>query len=177
MKKFISGILIAGSCLFAQNTNVNLQITNSTIGVYAESGITQNNIKARGFFLYNDNSNKNNFFLLGVKAEGNLIGVNIQNIKFSLIADFVHTKDNTAIPLGFGVFSYIPNLNIPVFVRAEAEYAPKVLSFDNADRFSRFDVNVGYSPITNAEIFAGYRNLSFNHNYNSALYIGLGYNF
>ena len=177
MKKILSILTIAGSMLLAQSSNVNIQLTNSTIGVYAESGITQNNIKARGFFFYNDNSNKHNFYLAGVKAEGNLIGVNIPNMKFSVIADFVHTKDNSAIPLGFGVFSYIPHINIPIFTKIEAEYAPKVLSFDDADRFSRVDVQVGYAPITNAEIFVGYRNLSFNHNYNSNFYAGLGYNF
>jgi len=177
MKKILSIAAICSSFLFAQNTNVNLQITNSTIAIYGESGITQNNIKARGMFLYNDNSNKHNFYMAGIKAEGNLIGVDIQNIKFSLISDFVHTKDNSAVAIGFGVFSYIPNINLPVFVRAEAEYAPKVLSFDDADRFSRVDASLGYSPITNAEIFVGYRNLSFNHNYNSAIYAGVGYSF
>ena len=176
MKKTVA-LLITGACLFAQNSNVNLQITNSTIGVYAESGITQNNIKARGFYLYNDNSNKNNFYLAGLKAEGNLIGVNMENFKFSVIADFTHTKNNSAIPLGFGVFTYIPDISIPLFIRAEAEYAPKVLSFDDADRFSRVDAQIGYSPIVNAEIFAGYRNISFNHNYNTVFYGGLGYSF
>ena len=177
MKKILAGLAVAGTFLFSANTNVNLQITNSTIGIYAESGITQNDIKARGFFLYNDNSNKHNFYLAGIKAEGNLIGADIQNLKFSLIADFVHTKDNSAIPIGFGIFSYIPNIDLPIFIRAEAEYAPKVLSFDDADRFSRVDAQIGYAPITNGEIFAGYRTLSFNHNYNSAVYAGLGYNF
>ena len=177
MKKALFILIAAGVGLFAQNTNVNLQITNSTIGVYAESGITQNNIKARGFYMYNDNSNKNNFYLAGIKAEGKLIGMNVENMKFSVIADFVHTKNNSAIPLGFGVFSYIPNISLPLFVRVEAEYAPKVLSFDDANRFSRVDAEVGYSPIVNAEIFVGYRDISFNHNYNSVCYGGLGYNF
>ena len=176
MKK-TTALLILGASLFAQNSNVNLQITNSTIGVYAESGITQNNIKIRGFYLYNDNSNKNNFYLAGLKAEGKLIGVDIENLKFSVIADFVHTKNNSAVPVGFGVFTYIPNVSLPVFIKMEAEYAPKVLSFDDADRFSRVDTQIGYVPIVNAEIFAGYRNLSFNHNYNSVFYGGLGYNF
>ena len=177
MKKTVMALMVAGVSLFAQNTNVNLQISNSTIGVYAESGLTQNNIKARGFYLYNDNSNKNNFYLAGIKAEGNLIGMNVENMKFSLIADFVHTKNNSAVPLGFGVFSYIPNISLPVFVRMEAEYAPKILSFDDANRFSRVDINIGYKPIVNAEIFAGYRNISFNQNYNSVFYAGLGYGF
>ena len=177
MKKALFILIAAGVGLFAQNTNVNLQITNSTIGVYAESGITQNNIKARGFYLYNDNSNKNNFYLAGIKAEGKLIGMNVENMKFSVIADFVHTKNNSAIPLGFGVFSYIPNISLPIFVEMEAEYAPKILSFDDANRFSRVDAKIGYVPIVNAKIFAGYRDISFNHNYNSVVYAGLGYSF
>ena len=163
--------------LFAQTSNINLQITNATIGMYAESGITQNNIKLRGFYLYNDNTNKNNFYLAGIKAEGKLIGVDVENLKFSVVADFVHTKNNSAIPLGFGAFSYIPNISIPIFIRMEAEFAPKVLSFNDASRFSRVDVQVGYTPIINAELFAGYRDISFNHNYNSVFYGGLGYNF
>ena len=176
MKKTVA-LLMLGASLFAQNSNVNLQITNSTIGIYAESGITQNNIKARGFYLYNDNTDKNNFYLAGIKAEGKLIGVDIENLKFSVIADFVHTKDNSAVPLGFGIFTYIPNCSLPVFIKVEAEYAPKVLSFNDASRFSRIDTQIGYSPIVNAEIFGGYRNLSFNHDYNSVIYGGLGYNF
>ena len=177
MKKILVGLVIAGSVVFAQNTNVDLQITDSTIGIYAQSGITQNNIKARGFFLYNDNSNRNNFYSLGVKAEGNLIGINLSNIRFSLLADFVHTTNNSALPLGIGIFSYIPGISLPIYVKAEAEYAPKILSFDDADRFSRYDVSVGYEPITNGQIFVGYRNISFNNNYNSDIYAGIGYSF
>ena len=177
MKKLLSIAAAMGTFLFAQNTDFNIQLTNSTIGVYAESGITQPHFKIRGFYLYNDNNNANNFYLAGVKAEGNLIGVNADNIKFSLISDFVHTKDNSAIALGAGVFGYLPKITLPLFVRLEAEYAPKVLSFVDANRFSRVDVELGYSPIVNAEIFAGYRNISFNHNYNSAFYGGLGYKF
>ncbi|WP_457564866.1 hypothetical protein [Caminibacter sp.] len=175
MKKLLTATLFAG-VLFAQN-NVNIQISNETLGIYAQGKITQNNIYARGFFLYNDEDGKHNFYMAGVKAEGNLIGAELQNIKFSLIADFVHTKDNSAIPLGIGAFGYIPNLQYPVFVRGEYEFAPKILSFDDADRFSRFDAQIGIQPIENGEIFVGYRNISFNHNYKSGLYVGLGYNF
>ena len=175
MKKTLL-IALMGGFLFAQN-NVNLQISNDTLGIYAQGQITQNNIYARGFFLYNDESHKNNFFSLGVKAEGNLIGTDIENVKFSLLADFVHTKDNSALPLGVGVFSYIPNVRYPVFVRGEYEYAPKILSFDDADRFSRADIQIGIQPIENGEIFIGYRHISFNKNYKSGMYVGLGYEF
>ena len=175
MKKILLAGAIAGM-LFAQN-NVNLQISNDTLGIYAQGQITQNNIYARGFFLYNDEDNRHNFYLLGLKAESNLIGAEVENIKFSLIVDFVHTKDNSAVPLGVGVFGYIPNIEYPVFVKAEYEFAPQILSFDDADRFSRFDSQIGIQPIENGEIFVGYRNISFNHNYKSGFYIGLGYDF
>ncbi len=175
MKKIIAVAVFAGA-LFAQN-NMNVQISNDTLGVYAQGRITPNNIYARGFFLYNDTDHVHNFYSLGIKGEGNLIGANIQNIKFSLIADFVHTKNNSAIPLGIGAFGYIPNLQYPVFLRGEFEFAPKILSFDDADRFSRFDAQIGIQPIENGELFVGYRNISFNHNYKSGMYVGLGYSF
>ena len=175
MKKLLLALLVVGT-LFAQN-NVNIQISNDTLGIEAQGQITQNNIFARGFFLYNDESGRYNFYSLGVKAEGHLIGVDAQNIKFALIADFVHTKDNSAIPLGIGAFGYIPNIQYPVFVKGEYEFAPKILSFDDADRFSKVDIRVGIQPIENGELFLGYRNISFNHNYKSGLYLGLGYNF
>jgi hypothetical protein len=174
MKKLIALAALSGF-LFAQN-NVNVQISNDTIGIEAQGEI-QNNVYARGFFLYNDEDNKHNFYSLGLKAEGNLIGVNIENVKFSIITDFVHTKDNSAIPLGVGIFSYIPNFDYPIFVKGEYEFAPKILSFDDADRFSRFDAKVGIQPIENAQVFVGYRNISFNHNYKSGLYVGIGYDF
>jgi len=173
MKKILLGIIAT----FLFSNNVNIQITNSTLALGAEAVITQNNIKAKGQLIYNDNKNIHNFFLVGIKAEGNLIGFENEHLKFSIIVDAVHTKDNSAIPIGIGFFSYLPNINLPVYIQAEAEYAPKVLSFSDADRFSRIDAQFGYYPITNAQIFIGYRNLSFNHNYNSAIYGGIGYNF
>jgi hypothetical protein len=64
-----------------------------------------------------------------------------------------------------------------VFVRGEYEFAPKVLSFDDANRFSKIDAQIGIQPIENGELFVGYRNISFNHNYDSGIYGGIGYHF
>ncbi|QCT95099.1 hypothetical protein FE773_07820 [Caminibacter mediatlanticus TB-2] len=175
MKKLLS-ILTIGVLAFASNY-ANLQISNSTLGIYAQGKITNNEIYARGFFLYNDKKDKNNFYSIGLKGEGNLIGINIPNIKVSLLLDLVHTKNNTALPVGIGVFGYVPNIDYSVFVRGEYEYAPEILSFDDANRFSKFDIQVGIQPIENGEVFVGYRNISFNHNYNSVMYGGIGYHF
>jgi hypothetical protein len=177
MKKTILSLLTAGSLAFAAGNYAALKITNSTLEIDAQAPLTYNNIYVRGSFLYNDNDGKHNYFSVGIKGEGNLIGIDVPNMKFSIIMDAVHIKNNTAIPLGIGAFAYVPNLKYPVFVRGEAEYAPKILSFKDANRFSRIDVSMGIQPIENAEIFVGYRDISFNHNYNSAIYGGIGYNF
>jgi hypothetical protein len=177
MKKILTGALLATSILMAENF-ANIKLTNDTVEVSGQYIVDPvHNIYARGSFLYNDDDNKENFFSLGVKGEGNLIGVDVSNIKFSLILDFVHTKNNSAVPIGIGVNSYIPGFSIPVFVRGEAEYAPEILSFDEADRFSRVIVEAGVQPIENAEIFAGYRNIRFDSEYDSSFYIGAGYSF
>jgi len=175
MKKFVLNALLA-ALAFGDNT-FNVQITNDTLAVYAQGAITNNNIYARGYFLYNDEKGKYNFYSVGLKGEGHLIGSEYTNTKFSLLLDFVHTKDNSALPLGFGFFSYIPGLQYPVFLRGEYEFAPKVLSFNDANRFSKVDMQFGVQPIENGEIFVGYRNISFNRNYESAIYGGLGYHF
>jgi len=177
MKKIIFGALLAASVLSAENF-ANIKLTNDTIELNGQYVILpQNNLYLRGTFLYNDDDEKHNFYSLGLKGEGNLIGLDAANIKFSLIIDAVHTKDNTAIPLGIGAKAFIPNIQIPVFVRGEFEYAPDILSFDKADRFSRYFIEAGVQPIENAEIFGGYRNIKFNEKYDSSFYLGAGYSF
>jgi len=177
MKKILISALILGSVgLWANNNEVGLKITNDTLAAYTQVKVTPNNIFVRGEYLYNDTDNKNNFYLAGIKAEGNLIE-NDSNLKFSIFIDFAHTKDNSALPIGIGILKYVNNFQIPVFVQAEGEYAPKVLSFNDAERFSRVDAFIGINPIENAKIFVGYRNLSFNHNYDSSIYGGVGFSF
>ncbi|NPA11140.1 MAG: hypothetical protein GXO62_02745 [Epsilonproteobacteria bacterium] len=176
MKKYILGLMSA-AMLYAGNF-VNFEITNSTLGANLQVGLNQySGVYARGGYLYNDNDNRDDFYYAGIKAEGQLVGVSCANVTFSLITDYVHTTDNSAVAIGFGAFSFIRGFAMPLFARAEYEYAPKILSFDDADRFSRVRAEVGLRPIENGEFYVGYRNISFNKNYNSAVYFGLGYNF
>jgi len=173
MKKFLLSAVIAGS-LFADNF-INVQITNSTIMVEGQTLASHNKpfyIKA-GFLVHSD---KNNFYYAGIKSEGQIIGVDIP-ATFSLFIDAVHTKNNTAIPMGVGFSSYLEQFKMPVFIRGEFEYAPKVLSFDDAERFSRYKGELGIRFIENGEVFAGYRHISFDKVYNSAIYGGIGLSF
>jgi len=176
MKKVLISALMLGSVgLWADNNEVGLKITNDTLAAYAQVKVTPNNIFVRGKYLYNDTENRNNFYLVGMKAEGNI--EDYENLKFSVLVDFVHTKDNSALPIGIGCNKSFDKFKIPAFVQVVAEYAPKVLSFDDADRFSSVDISFGIKPIENAKIFIGYRNISFNHNYDSSGYGGVAFSF
>jgi hypothetical protein len=173
MKKLI--LFIFTVFVFAENF-VNLKLTNKTLEISAQYIVLpQNNIYLRGSYLYHDD--KDDFYSIGVKGEGNLIGSDIDNLKFSLMIDFVHTTNNSALPIGFGANYMIKNFNMPVIIRGEFEYAPEVLSFDKADKFTRFLGEAAIQPITNGEIFVGYRYISFNENYNSSFYAGVGFVF
>jgi len=176
MKKVLISALMLGSVGLWADNDLGLKLTNDTLAVYTQVKVAPKNIFVKAEYLYNDTENKNNFYLVGMKAEGNL-REDDSNLKFSVLVDFVHTKDNSALPIGIGFYKFIDTLKIPAFIQAEGEYAPKVLSFDYADRFSKVDVSIGIKPIENAKIFVGYRNISFNHNYDSSGYGGVAFSF
>jgi hypothetical protein len=174
MKKLISAVLIAGS-LFADNF-ANIQITDKTVMVEGQGQVSYSQpVYVRGGYLIN--SGKEDFFYGGIKSEGQVIGVDMP-VKFSLMLDFVHTTDNSALPIGIGASSYIGDISLPVFIRGEFEYAPAVLSFEDADKFMKYKIETGVRFIENGEVFVGYRNISFDdYTYNSNVYAGVGFIF
>jgi len=173
MKKLLL-VLIAGTFLFAENF-INLKITNKTLMTEFQYQIMDTQpFYARGGFLYNDE--KDNFFYAGLKTEGQIIGADIP-VNFALFVDVVHTKDNTALPIGIAASGFFQQFQLPVFVRAEAAYAPEVLSFDEAERFTEFKIETGVRFIVNGELFVGYRNIRFDETYDSHLYAGVGFVF
>jgi hypothetical protein len=173
MKKLVLSALAAAS-LFAGNF-INLQVSSDNIMAEGQAQVTyQQPFYVRGGYLIH--SDKPNFFYAGIKSEGQAVGVNLP-VKFSLFTDFVHTDHNSALPIGLGASGYIQQFSVPVFVRGEFEYAPNILSFDEADKFMKFKVETGIQFIENGEVFAGYRDIRFNHNYDSSLYVGVGFTF
>jgi hypothetical protein len=105
-----------------------------------------------------------------------MIGTDVP-VNFGLFVDYVYVKNNSALPIGVSASSYLKDFSVPVFIRGEFEYAPKILSFENADKFSKVQVEAGIRFIENGEVFAGYRNISFDSNYNSSFYGGVGFVF
>jgi len=173
MKKLLLSFLIVGS-LFAENF-VNLQISNETLMLEGQYKVSfQEPFYVRGGYLIN--SEKSNFAYVGIKSEGQMIGADLP-AKFSLFLDYVKTKNNSAIPVGIGINSYLNEFSIPLFIRGEMAYAPKILSFEEANKFVKLKIETGARFIENGEVFIGYRNISFDKNYNSTFYAGVGFSF
>ena len=173
MKKTLLSFLMIGG-LFAENF-VNLQISNETLMFEGQYRISfEEPFYLRGGYLIN--AQKSNFIYAGIKSEGHIVGANLP-AKFSIFLDYVDIKYNSAIPIGIGVNSYLYNFSIPFFVRGEAEYAPKILNLKGANKFAKLKVEVGVRFIENGELFAGYRNISFDEVYNSVFYGGVGFSF
>jgi len=173
MKKLIL-LVIASSFIFAENF-LNLKITNETLMTEAQYQVVDAEpVYVRGGYLMN--KDKDNFFYVGLKTEGQIIGSD-NPVSFSLFVDGVHTKDNSALPIGIAASGYFQQFALPVFARAEFAYAPEILSFDDAKKFSEFKIESGVRFIVNGEVFVGYRHISFDKNYDSHVYGGIGFVF
>jgi len=174
MKKALMLFTAGIGFLFADNF-INLQITNDTIMTEGQYNINSTQpIYVRGGYLINNN--KSNLFYAGIKSEGQIIGIDAP-VKFSLFADYINTKNNSAIPVGIGASMFLKYFTLPVFARGEFEYAPEVLSFDDAKKCIKYKAEIGAQFIENGEVFAGYRHITFNTNYNSSVYVGVGFLF
>ena len=175
MKKLLFSLL-AISSIFA--SDLNLEITNETLAGNLNLNLPQyENFQMRGTYLYYDDENKNNYYSVGFGAIGEN-ALDNYNSKLTIFIDYVHTKDNSALPIGIGIFNKnFGNFQHPLFAKAEIAYAPKVLSFDEATKFLKAKVELGIKPIKNAKLFIGYKTISFNKNYLSVGYAGIGFMF
>lgn len=164
-------LLFLCSVAILNASDINLNITNDTLETNLKFDIPQN-FSIRGNFLYNDK--KSNYYSAGFQANG----IIDYNTNLKIFIDYVSTKNNSAIPIGIGVFNdSFGNCQYPLFANAEVEYAPTVLSFRKAKRFLSSKVEFGITPIMNAKLFVGYRIISFNKNYGSSIYTGVGFKF
>jgi len=96
-----------------------------------------------------------------------------------------YTKDYRTLPLGI-VFEYgLPSVTvIPMSLHADIYYAPKVLSFDNANKYFEYRLEYDAAVIDHGHVFLGYRNIRTDYNdirgsftYNAAGYVGFKFEF
>ncbi|MCK9473420.1 YfaZ family outer membrane protein [Sulfurimonas sp.] len=94
-----------------------------------------------------------------------------------------YTKNFVSIPLGVEASYKLPfSSSVPFYIGASIYVAPEVLSFDKADNFLEYQVNVEAEAIKNGFITLGYRHIDTNYKnwdveYNESLYFGLKFLF
>ena len=79
--------------------------------------------------------------------------------KLFFISPKQSSGNGTVLGLG-GHFNYTwPTYN-RFTIGGELYFAPKIVSFNNADRFLQYGVNAGYEILHNAELYVGWRHVS-----------------
>jgi len=174
MKKFLLVLLFS---IYSFGSDFNIELTNYTLVANSTINIPNTNFGVRGSYLYNDEDGKNDYYSFGFQAQG-ANSLDNYNSKLAIFIDYDHTKDNSALPIGIGIFNKkFGSDEYPLSMKASIGYAPAVLSFDKANKFWKGDIRVGIQPIQNARVLVGYRTINFNKNYQSVVYFGVGFIF
>jgi hypothetical protein len=186
LKKFLLTSLAVAS--FSLNT-AEININNEDLEVNAKVDLANINYNIEpdtmflgAKFLYVDedkSNNKNmhhfyevNFLMMREVKDG---------LKFGLGLKVNHAKDFISSPLGFE-FSYkIPNTDvIPIYFNGQYYYATKVLSYNDAETFMEYRINVDFEVIENGLLTVGYRKIDTNYEdkrgditFNSSFFAGL----
>jgi len=171
-------IIISGSQLAA--SELDLRINDDAI--HANYVNTNNKTMFGLGYFYKDSSSSTNIVNTDLHAKGQTaIGNLPMTIGIGFQGNFFKKEDfkGSAVGLGGSLRINIPEV-IGLSVETALHYAPKVLSFGDADEFRRFRVQANYHIIQNADISAGYHYLNVgnkdtnsNHTFESGLFLGM----
>ena len=166
MKKILVGSLIATTFLLGNNS-VEVNINNDTVEIEADVYLNK----------YYDVSNDSNYYLtvghLRTEKDNSITqsltsaGLKVLNpftddngISFGLGMKSVYTNQLTktffALPLS--VYGKVEFSEL-IYLDAEISYAPKVLSFGDAESYIDMKAKVNYKVLENGYIFVGARNI------------------
>ena len=191
MLKKITLLAASAAAAFAMNSagiNINnddLELnTNLDIGQFNEN-VEPETMFVGVRFLDADNSNRVNddalyevSFLM--KREMGQSGLNV-----GLGVKANYTKDYTTLPLGI-TFEYgLPAVKaIPMALHANVFYAPKVLSFQSAEKYFEYRLEYDAEVIEHGHVIVGYRHITTDYDdgrgdftYNTSAYVGFNFEF
>jgi hypothetical protein len=120
-----------------------------------------------------------------------MIKQSIQNSGFKVglgVKSVFITSDYVALPLGAEVSYQLPfSSAIPIVLSVSGGYAPKSLSFADAQEYLEYRMMVHFEVMSRASIYAGYRNIdlegeddngnSYDYTYNKSGYFGVKFSF
>jgi hypothetical protein len=184
MKKILSILLLINLQVFAMDrASFGLNINTDDLEVEGRTSLsfTTNDPTYRNFFVDANLINSDEtLFGFGVFVENSPI--NYQNIAFSIGLRTIFSKDDgdsfTAIPIIVGAKARMYLGNLPKSnLGLKFAYAPSPLSFQDADSYFEYRIEVDMSIIENINVYLGYRSIDTNYekkdlSYNSSLYVG-----
>lgn len=186
MKKILLGSALATSLLFASNV-AQINVNNDTLEVGGELYLSNS---------YNVNNSSNYYFTinyLGTEADTNEASQKLLSAGLKVLNPFT---DDNGISLGLGIKSVYTNqlsktffalplaayikyeVNEMIYVDLEASYAPKVLSFSDADNYRDTKIKVNYKVLEDGYAFIGARDITTKYeltgkvNYDTSAFIG-----
>jgi hypothetical protein len=164
MKKILMGSLIASTLLLANNS-VQVNVNNDTVEFGADLYLND---------YYDVNNNSNYFFTINHLRTENSNGPT-QSLSSAGIKLVNPMTDDNGISFGLGIKSVYTNqisqtffavpltlngrieLSEVIYIDAEASYAPKVLSFSDADRYTDMKARINYKVLSNGYVYVGGR--------------------
>lgn len=99
-----------------------------------------------------------------------------EDLRFGLGVKMNHTKNFVSVPLGVEAVYRLPiSSSVPFYLGGSLYYAPEVVSFDKAEGYSEYRVNVDAEVIENGFVTIGYRAIDTDYEHNDAEYNHSGY--
>ncbi len=184
MKNLVLLLLIINLNIFAMDkASFGLNINTDDLEVEGRTSLafTTNDPVYRNFYVDANFINADDtLFGFGLFVENSPI--NYQNIAFSIGLRTIFTENGkdsfTAIPIILGAKARMYLGNLPKSnLGVKFAYAPSPLTFQDADSYFEYRVEVDMSIIENINIYLGYRSIDTNYekrdvSYNDSLYIG-----
>lgn len=185
VKKILMGGFLITGLLSAQNS-ASLNINDEDVELQASLNVNE-------FIGYGDgttytfdanylNADGDGLFGIGLSGENQLQGVYGLRIGFGIKTVFA--DEFAAVPLWVKAAYVLPLTDaIPTTTwEMSFAYAPKVLSFNDAETYSEFRTQLDMEVVSNIHIFAGYRNIdtdykAFDYTFNDSFYGGLKLSF
>jgi hypothetical protein len=119
-----------------------------------------------------------------------MIKQSVQNTGFKVglgIKSVFVTTDYVALPIGAEVSYKLPfNFAIPIVLSASGSYAPKSLSFVDAQEYLEYRMAIHVELMSRASVYAAYRSIdikgksntySYDYTYNKSGYFGVKFSF
>ena len=179
-------MLAAGAAFAAQANDLDINLGGNAASINYAAGLTSTGLQAEFGYLHHTDSVDIGSAGLTVVGNSNPVGspfLFAVGGKLFFISPKQTSGNGTVLGLG-GHFNYTwPTYN-RFTIGGELYYAPKIVSFNNADRFLEYGVSAGYEILRNAEVYVGWRHVSAaftssngNVTLDSTFMVGLNFSF